>query len=78
MHLLTKNIEKAGYKENPLEDAVLQDYNVVPVKITTLTEEALKDSGLDQKSIVKCKNMFALWYDLLDVRPYSGSHERFY
>ena len=55
-----KNIEKAGYKENPLEDAVLQDYNVVPVKITTLTEEALKDSGLDQKSIVKCKNMFAL------------------
>ena len=25
-----------------------------------LTEEALKDSGLDQKSIVKCKNMFAL------------------
>ena len=36
------------------------DYNVVPVKITTLTEEALKDSGLDQKSIVKCKNMFAL------------------
>ena len=55
-----KNIEKAGYKENPLEDVVLQDYNVVPVKITTLTEEALKDSGLDQKSIVKCKNMFAL------------------
>ena len=54
------NIEKAGYKENPLEDAVLQDYNVVPVKITTLTEEVLKDSGLDQKSIVKCKNMFAL------------------
>ena len=55
-----KNIEKAGYKENPLEDVVLQDYNVVPVKITTLTEEVLKDSGLDQKSIVKCKNMFAL------------------
>ncbi len=55
-----KNIEKAGYKENPLEDVILQDYNVVPVKVTTLTEEALKDSGLDQKSIVKCKNMFAL------------------
>lgn len=55
-----KNIEKAGYKENPLEDAVLNDYNVVPVRVTHLTEEALKDSGLDQKSIVKCKNMFAL------------------
>ncbi|KIO43087.1 MULTISPECIES: 2-oxoacid:acceptor oxidoreductase subunit alpha [Sanguibacteroides] len=55
-----KNIEKAGYQINPLEDALLQDYNVVPVKVTTLTEETLKDSGLDQKSIVKCKNMFAL------------------
>ena len=55
-----KNIEKAGYKENPLEDSLLQDYNVVPVRITHLTEETLKDSGLDQKSIVKCKNMFAL------------------
>ena len=30
-----KNIEKAGYKENLLEDVVLQDYNVVPVKIMT-------------------------------------------
>jgi len=55
-----KNLEKAGYDINPLEDVILQDYNVVPVRVTTLTEEALKDSGLDQKSIVKCKNMFAL------------------
>lgn len=55
-----KNIEKAGYSGNPLEDIILQDYNVVPVRVTTLTEETLKDSGLDQKSIVKCKNMFAL------------------
>ncbi len=56
---MTRISRKPG-KENPLEDVILQDYNVVPVKVTTLTEEALKDSGLDQKSIVKCKNMFAL------------------
>ena len=55
-----KNIEKAGYAENPLEDDKMQDYNLVIVPITTLTSEALKDSGLDQKSVVKCKNMFAL------------------
>ncbi|MDY4044215.1 MAG: 2-oxoacid:acceptor oxidoreductase subunit alpha [Marinifilaceae bacterium] len=55
-----KNIEKAGYTGNPLEDSILNDYNVVPVHVTQLTEEALKDSGLDQKSIVKCKNMFTL------------------
>ncbi|MDR0765748.1 MAG: 2-oxoacid:acceptor oxidoreductase subunit alpha [Odoribacteraceae bacterium] len=55
-----KNIEKAGYSENPLADPAMQDYNLVPVPITTLTGEALKESGLDQKTIVKCKNMFAL------------------
>ncbi|MDR1415041.1 MAG: 2-oxoacid:acceptor oxidoreductase subunit alpha [Odoribacteraceae bacterium] len=55
-----KNIEKAGYTSNPLEDPAASDYNLVATPITTLTEEALKDSGLDQKSIVKCKNMFAL------------------
>ncbi|MDR2414318.1 MAG: 2-oxoacid:acceptor oxidoreductase subunit alpha [Odoribacteraceae bacterium] len=55
-----KNFEKAGYAGNPLEDAKMQDYNLVAVPITTLTGEALKDSGLDQKTIVKCKNMFAL------------------
>ncbi|MDR1274635.1 MAG: 2-oxoacid:acceptor oxidoreductase subunit alpha, partial [Odoribacteraceae bacterium] len=55
-----KNIEKAGYASDPLEDPATSDYNVVATRITMLTEEALKDSGLDQKSIVKCKNMFAL------------------
>ncbi|MDR2129899.1 MAG: 2-oxoacid:acceptor oxidoreductase subunit alpha [Odoribacteraceae bacterium] len=55
-----KNLEKAGYATDPLLDPMMQDYNVVPVSITSLTEEALKESGLDQKSIVKCKNMFAL------------------
>ena len=30
------------------------------MKITDLTIEALKESGLDQKSVLRCKNMFAL------------------
>ncbi len=55
-----KHLEKAGYAANPLTDHSLEDYNVVAVDITKLTLEALKETGLDQKSMLRCKNMFAL------------------
>lgn len=55
-----KHIERAGYTENPLENGSLADYNVIPVRITELTIEALRETGLDQKSVLRCKNMFAL------------------
>ena len=54
------NFDKAGYDSNPLEDAHLQDYNIVQARISSLTEETLKDTDLDKKSIMRCKNMFAL------------------
>ena len=55
------NITKAGFKTlDPITELNLQDYNVVIPDITTMTKEALKDSGMDNKAIVKCKNMFAL------------------
>lgn len=55
------NITKAGFKTmDPITELNLQDYNVVVPAITTMTKEALKDSGMDNKAIVKCKNMFAL------------------
>lgn len=55
-----KHLEKAGYTVNPLTDHSLDDYNVVAVDITKLTVEALRETGLDQKSMLRCKNMFAL------------------
>jgi 2-oxoglutarate ferredoxin oxidoreductase subunit alpha len=56
-----KNLEKAHYESNPLEDGSLENYRVIEVAMTTLTKEALKDiEGLDNKSIVRSKNMFAL------------------
>lgn len=55
-----KNLEKAGYTSNPLTDHSLDDYNLIAVDVTHLTAEALKETGLDQKSILRCKNMFAL------------------
>ncbi len=55
-----KNIQKAGYKEDPIAEEGLQDYNVIPAPITSLTKEALKDMGLDMKTVLRSKNMFAL------------------
>ncbi len=56
-----KNLSKAEYESNPLEDGSLENYRVIEVTMTSLTKEALKDiEGLDNKSIVRSKNMFAL------------------
>jgi len=54
------NLQKAKYDSNPLEDGSLSNYNVVAVPMTSLTREALKDTGLDSKSMTRSKNMFAL------------------
>src|SRR5680860_239680 len=56
-----KNLEKAEYKTNPLEDGSLENYRVIEVAMSSLTKEALKDvEGLDNKSITRSKNMFSL------------------
>ena len=56
-----KSIARAGFKTNaPLEELGIKDYNILTPDITSMTKEALKDSGLDNKAVVKCKNMFAL------------------
>ncbi|MGB5393447.1 MAG: 2-oxoacid:acceptor oxidoreductase family protein [Lutimonas sp.] len=55
-----KNLEKADYTSNPLEDGSLANYKVIEVDMTSLTKEALKELGLDNKSIIRSKNMFAL------------------
>ncbi|WP_399128900.1 2-oxoacid:acceptor oxidoreductase subunit alpha [Actinacidiphila sp. ITFR-21] len=51
---------KVGWAANPLEDDTLTGYAVHPVPLTTLTLEALKDSGLARKDAERAKNMFAL------------------
>lgn len=56
-----KNLKKAEYESNPLDDGSLENYRVIEVSMTSLTKEALKDVvGLDNKSIIRSKNMFAL------------------
>ena len=55
-----RNLDLAGYKKNPLDDESLRSYRVIPVELTKLTRESLKDTGLNVKEIDRSKNMFAL------------------
>jgi 2-oxoglutarate ferredoxin oxidoreductase subunit alpha len=55
-----KNILKAGYKADPIAEEKLDSYNVIDAPISSMVKEALKDFGLDPKSVLRTKNMFAL------------------
>ncbi|MBI5729501.1 MAG: 2-oxoacid:acceptor oxidoreductase subunit alpha [Ignavibacteriales bacterium] len=55
-----KNLKMAGYNNNPLEDGSLSRYKLVSIPITSLTSNALKDSGLSIKEITRSKNFFTL------------------
>ena len=54
------DLRKAQMSSNPLEDHSLDGYRLFPVELTKLTRAALKDLGLDNKSVDRCKNFFAL------------------
>jgi 2-oxoglutarate ferredoxin oxidoreductase subunit alpha len=55
------DLKKAEYKTlDPVAELGLDPKRVMGVPMTTLVKEALKDSGMDLKAILKCKNMLAL------------------
>ena len=54
------DLRKAQMTSNPLEDHSLDGYRLFPVELSRLTRAALKDLGLDAKSVDRCKNFFAL------------------
>ncbi len=56
----SRNLSKAGYAENPLEDGSLDEYALNPVDLTGMTVEAVKPFGLSRKDASRAKNMFAL------------------
>ena len=60
--LSAKDLEKAQFTtDNPFTElSIPESVQIVPVALTTLTKEALADSGLDNKAMLKCRNMFAL------------------
>ncbi|MDR2962043.1 MAG: 2-oxoacid:acceptor oxidoreductase subunit alpha [Bacteroidales bacterium] len=57
-----KDLEKAAFStDNPFSELNISDtIQLIPLQLTTLTKESLKDSGLDNKTILRSKNMFAL------------------
>src|SRR5215218_8193284 len=55
-----RNLAKVGYATNPLEDGSLAGWQLVSVPLTSMTTDALKDSGLGKKEAERSKNMFTL------------------
>lgn len=56
-----RNLEKAGYKTNPLDTHELDGFQIIKAQISSQTMEALKDfNELDSKSKGRCKNFYAL------------------
>ena len=60
--LTAKDLEKALYTtDNPFTElGISESVQIIPVALTALTKESLKDMGLDNKSVLKSRNMFAL------------------
>jgi 2-oxoglutarate ferredoxin oxidoreductase subunit alpha len=55
-----KNVERAGYAQNPTEDGSLSDYKVYKADITGMTLRAVEELKLNNRFAVRCKNFFAL------------------
>ncbi len=54
------DLRKAQIAVSPLEDHSLDGYRLFAVELTKLTRAALKELGLDAKTMDRCKNFFAL------------------
>jgi len=68
-----RNIEKAGYKSNPLDDGTLDDYRNYPVPMGQITRDAVAEHGVKPRDAERSKNFFALglisWMYTRPVEP---------
>jgi 2-oxoglutarate/2-oxoacid ferredoxin oxidoreductase subunit alpha len=55
-----RNLDKAKYETNPIEDGSLAKWNVLAFDISALTMESVKPFGLGNKEALRCKNMWTL------------------
>ncbi|MGH9024835.1 MAG: 2-oxoacid:acceptor oxidoreductase family protein, partial [Acidimicrobiia bacterium] len=77
-----RNLEKAGYAANPLDDGTLSAYRVYPVPMTSITLEATKELGVKPRDAERSKNFFALgvisWMYTRPTQPtYDWIEEKF-
>jgi 2-oxoglutarate ferredoxin oxidoreductase subunit alpha len=68
-----RNLAKAGYQANPIDDGSLARWQLVHFNISQLTLDAVKPFGLGNKEALRCKNMWtlglALWMFDRDRAP---------
>lgn len=55
-----RNIQKAGYTSNPLEDGTIDSYRLIQIDISKLTLAAVEDTGVNQKEGLRAKNLWTL------------------
>ena len=55
-----RNLARAGYSSNPIEDGSLDAYRVISIAVTKQVLESVKPFGLSHKFAVRCKNMWTL------------------
>jgi len=68
-----KNLRRAGYETNPLEDGSLDGWRLLSLDISKYTLEVARPLGLGQKDALRCKNMWVLglvyWMYERDPQP---------
>ena len=68
-----RNLNKAGYAANPLDDGSLDGFQIFRVPMSSLTREALKELGVKPRDADRSKNFFALglltWMYTRPVEP---------
>ncbi len=68
-----RNLKKAGYETNPLEDGSLDGYRVFAVPMERLTKDAVEGTGVSGRDVLRSKNLFALgllgWIFTRSVEP---------
>ncbi len=55
-----RDLELAGYDDNPLDNGSLNSYQLYRVDMTRLTRSAVKELGLSTKEADRCRNFFAM------------------
>ena len=54
------DLERAGWKSNPLSDGSLEGYRVIRINFEKLVTQAVEGAGVSAKDASRCKNFFAL------------------
>ncbi len=70
-----RNLTKAGYAENPLENDALDEYDVHAVDLTDMTVEAVKEFGLSRKDAGAGQEHVRARPAVVALRPPDRAHD---